>query len=212
MEFRIIFTLGLCISTALFSCKSKHSYEDILKNEKIYLVFRGTATKEGFLSREFNLKNSKPSHVGIAVFDNSWKIYHVLHSPSNTSALKIETFNQFLNTEEMKILNASVWEIKDIKKSQRQIIINELKNLKSKNVIFDRAFLLDNGSFNLYCSELVNDILHKTDSKRFNFEIKTSKLKPVYSKFLRRDSLRYYPVDVFQYNKNITLIKDWDFD
>ncbi|MBT0608860.1 hypothetical protein [Aequorivita echinoideorum] len=140
MGFRNIFALGLCISTALFSCKGKHSYEDILKNENIYLVFRGTATKEGFLSKEFNLKNPKPSHVGIAVFDNSWKIYHVLNSPSNISALKMETFNKFLNTDEMKILNASVWEIKNISKSQRKLIKNELNKLESKIVIFDRAF------------------------------------------------------------------------
>ena len=80
-----------------------------------------------------------------------------------------------------------------------------LLELKSKKITFDKNFTTKRDS-SYYCSELVEYILETIDE---NFRILPIKKKLVkFDQFyLQRDSIEYYPVDIFMNNKNFVHIK-----
>lgn len=61
--------------------------ENILDENKAYLLFRGTKTKEGIVSSSYNVFNSRASHVGFLFFVNEkWVVYHIVENSSENSA------------------------------------------------------------------------------------------------------------------------------
>ncbi len=105
----------------------------------------------------------------------------------------------------------SLWEIESITFSKKSKLIKTLIQYENKYIEFDRTFN-HTDSTKLYCSEFVNNVLKKVDSLKFNFPINNIKLNSFYSRIIKQDSLKYYPVDVFQYNKHIKFINEWDID
>ncbi|MCH7525232.1 MAG: hypothetical protein IIC74_09580, partial [Bacteroidetes bacterium] len=91
-----------------------------------------------------------------------------------------------------------------------QQIKKELNYYLSKFIKFDKLFTLQD-STKMYCSELIYKILYQIDSTNFNFKIHKRKLNGVYRTYFGKDTLEYYPVDVFQRNENIKKIKEWHF-
>jgi hypothetical protein len=59
-----------------------------------------------------------------------------------------------------------------------------------------------------YCSEFVCEILNST--KKFNFIITKKKLSGLDSIYLKRDTLKYIPVDIFLNRSPFELIKKWE--
>lgn len=212
MQIRALIVL---LITPNLSCTSKSPVLDIindslLNTQKVYLVFRGTNTKEGYLASNFNIKYKKASHVGIAVFiNNKWKIYHVINSVDKEKKdFRASDFITFFNDSEENIKHASVWEINHLRNSERIDLITEIKRYESLPIVFDKSFSLD--STKLYCSEFINNVLFKINKNKFKFKIHKKKLNSIQSKILKRDTLYYYPVDVFQLNRNINIIKEWN--
>ncbi len=195
-------------------CKNKGSdlKTDILDKEKCYLVFRGTNTKEGLVSKEYNISSKKPSHVGICIFqDSNWIVYHVL-SPrkKNSTALIIENLEVFFDVRKESIYNASIWVIDNLTTYEILKLRTQLNKYEQINLKFDLSFK-SKDTTKLYCSKFVNDVLINVNNKKFKFETSKVKLKPFHSVYLAQDSLEYYPVDLFQLTEHILLVKEWSF-
>ena len=195
-------------------CKNKGSdlKTDILDKEKCYLVFRGTNTKEGLVSKEYNISSNKPSHVGICIFqDSKWKVYHVL-SPrkKNSTALIIQNLEVFFDVRKESIYNASIWVIDNLTTYEILKLRTQLNEYEQIILKFDLSFK-SKDTTKLYCSKFVNDVLINVNNKKFKFETSKVKLKPLHSVYLAQDSLEYYPVDLFQLTEHILLVKEWTF-
>ena len=195
-------------------CKKKDFglRSDILDKEKCYLVFRGTNTKEGLVSKEYNISNKKPTHVGICVFqDSKWIVYHVL-SPrkKNSTALIYEKFDIFFDVRKESIYNASIWVIDDLTTSEILRLRTQLSKYEQVHLKFDLSFK-SKDTTKLYCSKFVKDVLTNVNNKKFKFETSKVKLKPLHSVYLAQDSLEFYPVDLFQKSNRILLLKEWTF-
>ncbi len=206
--------IGWCLCITLVHCKNKGSdlKTDILDKEKCYLVFRGTNTKEGLVSKEYNISSKKPSHVGICIFqDSNWIVYHVL-SPrkKNSTALIIENLEVFFDVRKESIYNASIWVIDNLTTYEILKLRTQLNKYEQINLKFDLSFK-SKDTTKLYCSKFVNDVLINVNNKKFKFETSKVKLKPFHSVYLAQDSLEYYPVDLFQLTEHILLVKEWSF-
>lgn len=181
-----------------------------LAKEKTYLVFRGTNTKQGDIARDFNLSDRKSSHVGLAVFDSEeWRITHIVNTDNPTSDLKSDTFASFLHQGTEKVFYTSIWEIDNLNQNEQKNLRLSLKKYHKKQFKFDRWFMVKD-DHQLYCSELIQKILTEINPDKFKFELHKKKLKSFYATFLRRDTLSYYPVDIFQKHKYFKLVKEWD--
>ena len=88
---------------------------------------------------------------------------------------------------------------------------DRIKYFESKFIEFDRAFSL-NDSTNLYCSEFIYRILNYSEPLGFGLKPRKIKLTGIYASYFKKDSLEYIPVDAFQFNKNVQLIKEWFFE
>ncbi len=101
---------GWYLFITLFSCSEYNNtnIQNKLLSEKVYLLYRGTNTKEGYISKEFNLHNPKPSHVGILIKkQEKWVVYHVLNSDTKSALIKSK-IDDFLNLKKEKIKHISV--------------------------------------------------------------------------------------------------------
>ena len=210
-----LFAIGWCLCITLVHCKKK-DFDiniDILDKEKCYLVFRGTNTKEGLVSKAYNISNNKPTHIGICIFqDSEWIVYHVL-SPrkKDVTALINESFDAFFDVRKESICNASIWLINNITTSETSKLRKQLHKYEQIKLEFDLTFK-SKDTTKLYCSKFVNDVLMYVNSKKFKFETYKAKLKPLHSVYLAQDSLEYYPVDLFQFTEHILLLKEWTFN
>lgn len=186
---------------------------DILDKDKCYLVFRGTTTKEGLVSKEYNISNDKPTHVGICIFqDAQWVVYHVL-SPTkkNSTALFNESLEIFLDVNKESIYNVSIWVINNLTDQEMFKLTTLLKKYEQIHLNFDLTFK-SKDTTNLYCSKFVNNVLMNATNRKFNFKPIRAKLKPLHSVYLAQDSLEYYPVDLFQHDEHISLVQEWTFE
>jgi len=197
----------------LLSCNSnkKNFWSEIkLKQDDIYIVFRGTDTKQGFFARDFNIKDTLSSHVGLLLFDkNNWFVYNVSDFKDNLSDFRKQSIEDFFDLEEEKISSASLWKI-ELDSSPTKHLSEILKEYESLNIKFDKYFTLKDSS-KLYCSQFMKEVLFQIDSVKFNIKTRKRELKGIYKTYFQKDTLEYYPVDVFQLNKNIKKIKEWSF-
>jgi len=183
-----------------------------LNEDQVYLVFRGTKSKEGFFARDFNIQDTLSSHVGLLIRDKTnWSIFHIANfKHKNVSDLKKQSFQVFFDKKKEDINYVSFWKIINIDSIEVKQIKKELNKYLSKFIKFDKLFTRQD-STKMYCSEFVYKILHQVDSTNFNFKTHKRKLKGVYKTYFKKDTLEYFPVDVFQKNENIKKIKEWYF-
>lgn len=78
--------------------------------------------------------------------------------------------------------------------------MNVVSKLKSEKLVFDKNFSTQQDSA-YYCSELVAFILESTDKKFAMIPVK-KKLNGFDELYLQKDSLNYFPVDIFINSKN----------
>lgn len=182
-------------------CENKKDFNNNqLNSNSVYLFFRGTDTKQGYISKEYNLFHKGLSHVGIGVnYDYEFLIYHIVNS-DKPSHLEISPLNSFFDNSS-KINYIGVWEIQNINKEKKTKLKNILNQYKNQEYKFDLSFIQKNDN-KLYCSEFVVEVLRKLDSCRFKFKKSKIKLQGLHSAFLKRDTLEYFPTDVFIVNKN----------
>src|SRR5690606_19672227 len=101
MKYFIYFFLLLSLSIS--GCEIKSEYEKFKSfqydKNTIYLFFRETNSKNGFISREYNVNNSSMTHIGIGYFNNSkLKILHIDNVKNNRkNDLIISTIDDFFS-------------------------------------------------------------------------------------------------------------------
>jgi len=206
----------ICALISLTNCKDNSNnlfWKDVQLNEnQVYLVFRGTNSKEGFFARDFNIQDTLSSHVGLLISDKAnWSVYHIIDFKNkNSSDLRKQSIKEFFDSKKENITYVSFWEVNNLDSFKAKQIKKELNNYLSKFIKFDKLFTLKD-STKMYCSELIFKVLHKADSINFNFQRHKRKLNGIYATYFRKDTLEYYPVDIFQKNKNIRKIKEWHF-
>ncbi|HNQ26383.1 MAG TPA: hypothetical protein PKL92_00495 [Aquaticitalea sp.] len=197
----------------LFSCKNKTS--DFWNNAQLeetnaYIAYRGTETKQGFFARDFNLKDTLSSHVGILLYDeDNWLVFNVSDFKDGGSDFRKQNIRDFYGLAEEKINSASLWRI-DLDSTEVMKLKMLIHTYESRFINFDRYFTL-NDSTKLYCSQFVKDVLVQTDSSNFHFEPVKRALGGIYKSYFRKDTLEYYPVDLFQSNDRIKKIGEWTF-
>ena len=181
----------------------KENIVNYLDTSNIYLAFKGTSTKPGKIAKKYNLYNKKASHVGILYYDiDEWKIIHVTNVKKNSNNLYIEKIDEYYRSTK-EVNYESIFEIQNINKDS---VLVEIKKNENKLIEFDNDFDLQNKNF--YCSEFVVSILG------LNRSLKPTKITITnfqHKIFLGRDTLIYYPVDLFYNHANFKKIYEKDY-
>jgi len=185
MNLRMFFITTILLLN--LSCISEETKYNIQK-DKIYLIFRGNKTeKTSILVGKYNLVNQDISHVGILLYNNMWQVYHIYDTPNNSDIIT-DNISSFLENSDRKI----IFQIDNINKT---CILDKIETLIKKDTKFDKFFNLESDN-KLYCSEFIVDIFNNCNVSTQNL-MYTKKLPPLHATILKRDSLKYYPVDSF---------------
>lgn len=192
----------------LFSNCNKN-YARILKDDKVYLFFRESESKLGYISQSYNINNINYSHVGIGILkNNALRIIHIL--PNNfkdKNDLKIDSYNDFFNPQKDNIIHGTILEIRKSNKKHYKEFEVLLNSYRNKKLSFDKKFNEFDEKY--YCSELVCKLLE--DLTLFKCEKTKVKLKRLDKQFLQRDSLSYYPVDLYFGENNFKEVLELKF-
>ncbi|MBP0612512.1 hypothetical protein J8J42_05575 [Chryseobacterium sp. cx-311] len=177
------------------------------------MFFRETSSKAGIVSKSYNINGTDYSHVGIgAMVDQEVVVYHILYSKSNgntleSSELKIEKIQDFYNPANDKVVSGAIVEVKNISALNLTNFNKIVINLSNRKLTFDKKFESKEDDY-FYCSELVYYIVNNSKSEIKIDPIK-KKLSGIDAVLLRRDSITYYPTDIFLNNKNFQILKKW---
>jgi hypothetical protein len=177
----------------LFFCKL---FSQNTKEQKELLLFtRSTKHKIEFIAKDFNLKDTLSTHIGIGFKKNEdeFVVYHVNTVSDSVSFLKTESYKKFTSLDD--IIHSSIIKF-NISENEREFFFNVISEYKNSIISFDNNFDLNNGDNNLYCSEFVNAVLNRSLN---NFYCKPSviELNSFYKNIFKKDSFKYYPVDFY---------------
>jgi hypothetical protein len=173
-----------------------------LDQQKIYVVFRETDSKNGIVSKNYNVTSSTMTHVGIGFFDpkKKFKVYHIDLNAKDKDTKKndiiISPITEFFNPTDCEVLGGEVWEYnKNYRKEKFVTINNYIDSMSLKtNIKFDIDFDYEDSN-KLYCSELVSKFLEKFSS--YKPHLITKKVNNLQRLYLKKDSIKYVPVDYF---------------
>ncbi len=196
---KLLSLLWLTIGT-IFSCNKnlEVKYVPILQKHEVYVILRGTNSKEGIIAKSYNTLDKRPSHSGILIYDNEqWLVYHIIPNKKDKTALVVNTLEEFMQkTQESNQFFAILQE--NIGYNQiHDEIRKQLKVLTDSHIYFDYDFCLENAFNYLYCSEFVVKVLSQATDFAFNPTPLNATVIGLHSAFLQRAYLDYYPVDFF---------------
>lgn len=203
---KLIQLLFVFFSISIYAQKDVNAMH--FDENSIYIIGRSTKSKQDIIAKDFNLKDTLTTHVGIGIVENQKLIiYNITNdiADSERSAFVKENINEFLKVKDL--LSFSIWSCKsdtdEIKKAK-----DILSQYKEKIIEFDYDFLINNEK--LYCSEFVCEVLKKTNAAKFQFDAVQKKLNPFYSQALKREILTYIPVDFFLSDTKFNLLYKFD--
>jgi hypothetical protein len=158
---------------------------------KVYLIFRDSDSKEGYFAKKFNNEiSSKVSHVGILYYRNDWLVLHADNLKGN--CIENISLNKFrLNNKDK--MDIKLLEILDLKVNR--YFYSEVDSFSNLNKKFDLSFS-KNSLHKTYCSKFVVDFL-QNHATSLTFKLSKKPLTNIESSYLNRDTLEYYPVDLF---------------
>ncbi len=184
------------IVVLMFNVNLLYSQFPAMSDSCIYIVARGTISKQNLISKKFNIFKNTYTHIGLGLITNDeFLIYNVsMDQKIKNSNLLLQSWDKFKNYED--IISLSIWEYK-IDAFDFIIIKEYLSVLKNGKIKFDMQFSLENNDF--YCSEFVANVLNKSE----NLEFKPHKKKLIspIKNILEKDTLSYFPVDFFLENQ-----------
>lgn len=190
MRLLIIVVLGLV------TLQSLTGQSKFLKDNEIYIVCRATKNKQSIITKDFNLKDSLITHIGLGIKSgNDLKIYNVSNTKKSDkgSSLLVESLDAFLKVDDL--IAYSVWSIKIGDKINKLNVL--LEDMSKRKVEFDYDFSLENGEEKLYCSEFVYKMMILSEIIN-NVKPTVKTLNTFYSNALKKNELHYIPVDFFQ--------------
>lgn len=170
----------------------------------IYIFCRGTKSKAGFVARNFNLKDTNITHIGLGYVErSSFRIFNVSDTKGNGNVLVIDSVSSFIESDD--VFYFSIWKYETSVK-KLQTIKRAIKNYENGKVIFDFSFQLKEDD-TLYCSEFCAAVLNSIYPRSHSFKPVRKELNdPLYRAVLKRKELIFYPVDFFQVKKEFSIV------
>jgi Permuted papain-like amidase enzyme, YaeF/YiiX, C92 family len=204
----IILLVAICLSTSVISQRSnflsktqKSGVKQLLLDKEIIYVFcRGTSTKSNLIAKFYNLEDTLSTHVGIGFFkEGKLNIYNVSTNPVKSSALRIETIEEFINPDD--VYSLTIWKV-DLSKKEKLKVMAYCSNYRRKKIKFDYRFTIAKDD-TLYCSEFCANLFNTINAKKFHFTPVSKNIEHTLSEvLLNKKVLLYYPVDFFFGNPN----------
>ncbi len=202
---RAQFFFYLC-GVLLFSCLNKSCVEqektelELINAPQysgyLYLCTRATELKEGRLVMRYNTSKEEMSHIGIAFsLSGERVIYNMYYDKKQeySNDLMKESTSQFFTSDQAQ--NNKIWAI-PVSEEEYKNAFDYLNTVNKKTVQFDFKIDTTNDT-EMYCSELVYNVLVAANAKRFALKTSNRKLKKLESLIMRKDEVNYYPVDFF---------------
>lgn len=174
---------------------------ECLNNDSVYIVCRSTSNKKNIIAKDFNIKDTLITHVGLGLYlRGEMKIYNVSINKKNKmgSSLIKESISEFKNIKDITYI--SIWK-KCISKIQLKNLKKDLKSYENKVIDFDSNFKLIEEDLSLYCSEFVYLLLKKSGILNIDYSPQKKKLNGMYKTILG-ENFEYVSVDFFQLNEN----------
>ncbi|MEM9822916.1 MAG: hypothetical protein AAF985_17685 [Bacteroidota bacterium] len=209
----LLYFLGLLLfSSVQPACVKQASPEFEFKDQPrysgyLYLCTRSTESKEGRLVRRYNHRETEMSHIGLAFsLSEEGAIYNMYYDRNHQRAndLVREDKRQFFISDLDQ--NNRVWAIA-ISEEEHKSAVRYLNSVYKKGVQFD--FKIDsNNDEEMYCSELVYNILIAANEKRFALKRSQRKLKKLEALIMKKEAVDYYPVDFFLAYQDL-IAMDW---
>jgi hypothetical protein len=161
----------------------------------VFLATRGTLSKQYLIGRMFNRFDTNSTHVAIGIIKNcSIKIFSVEDRLGRNSQLRVSGLREFLHYPDMFYF--SIWSVR-MKSKETGSIIRTCNKMLQKKIEFDYDFDLNNGD-RFYCSEFCAEVLNKNAPRRRRLKPVSKNIYGLYSNFLDRKLITYFPVDFFQ--------------
>ena len=111
----------------------------------------------------------------------------------------------FFEPKDEEIKSGGILKINNLVKKSQIKIIKQINEISKKNLKFDTNFEnFDDNNF--YCSEFVCKILTKSNKEQFNFSLTKKAIYGLDSSYLGKDTIEYYPVDIFLNKKEYTTL------
>ncbi len=179
-----------------------------LTDNSIYLIARGTKSKQFLIGEKFNTSIKSITHIGIGYRENdSLKIFNVsLNKKVNNSSLIIESWGEFTILSD--VFYVGVWELKCGKEKVEQIKLLLNDYLKTP-IEFDNRFNIEDND-KLYCSEFVAKVLNQ--AAVFDFRPQRKEVTTLLKNVTDKDVFLYYPVDFFIQDCEFTQIYEFISD
>ncbi len=166
--------------------------------EKLYMIARGTKSKQGIISKNFNSADTNITHIGLAYYElpaRKLKIYNISTEKKLKNALVVESIEDFVSPKDL--FYVGIWEC-SLKKSQFLKAKKVLAGYERRFITFDYDFDLHNADSSLYCSEFCWNILSAVSQSHFSYKPQTKLVTNSFFKnVIGRDTLTYVPVDFF---------------
>ncbi len=198
-------------SSALYALHTRRidSIKQIVQETDI--VFRGGTDIESETIREFSEQDKLFSHCGIVVFkDSALVVAHMIGGISNPAGgIRFEPLKQFLSYPNNK--SAGVYGT-NFSAAETARLYAEIDSIKAKGIGFDLKFNLFTKD-NLYCTELLIDVIHQSKKNNTLFAAKKYNLRKTKYSFLANKGsyFFFYPIDAFQHSNSLILKKIFIF-
>lgn len=182
------------------SCSDGSRVEEMILKENGYLIFRSYDGKFSGAISNYNAGVTKVSHVGLLLFmHNQWTVSHFLDGP--IQGLRLDSLEEFIDGNPDHV---SIWKIEVENDGSYQEVLRYMEHHLKEKTQYDHHFLLNNDR--LYCSEYVVEALQILNAKSFTFIPHRKLLSSMERAYFQRDTLIYYPVDIFQQHEDIKRI------
>lgn len=180
-----------------------------LSPNSVYLLLRGSDTKLSGFAKQYNSSHTRASHVALAIYTDSLRIYHVNTTASRRDNLITQTLDQFAYNPDQKHTYLGVWQLAGVNARELSLIEAKISYYKSLDIRFDYRFdTISNRK--LYCSEFIYKTLTYANKAKFELPLTTKEVPKNHRFFLKTDTLTYYPTDFFLAWDNLNFMGEWN--
>jgi len=178
---------------------------------QVYLILRGSDTKLSGFAKRYNNAHPKASHVALAIYTDSLRIYHVNTTDSRRDNLLMQSLDEFSYHPKGKHTYFGAWKLKNVSPTDLQLMQEKISYFKTKDVRFDYRFDFKSDQ-KLYCSEFIYKVLTHTQNSNFKLPLTTKVVPKEHRFFLKTDTLTFYPTDFFLALKSLEFVGEWHSD
>ncbi len=175
----------------------------------VYIFLRGSDTKLSGFAKRYNASNTKASHVALAIYTDSLRVYHVNTTDSRRDNLIIETFEDFSYHPQQKHSYLGIWKLQNVSQFAISKIQEKIAYFKGLDVRFDYRFDIESDQ-KLYCSEFIYKALSYANNEHYQLPLTVMEVPKEHRFFLKTDTLHFYPTDFFLAWNQLEFVAEWD--